>query len=126
MLLLLRTCFTYTGAFCSGPTGPLTSCQVHQAQLTESHLVFILTTKTIIKYSSKNKLKTKDLMRVLTNLENVVAVGVKRSLSQFDDEDAVGATGLSVQTGVGHLPLFLTWRKNNRRQPFLFSHFFPR
>lgn len=66
----------------------------------------------------------KDLTRVLTNLENVVAVGIKRSLSQFDDEDTVGATGLSVQTGVGHLPLFLTWGKNNKRQPFLFSCFF--
>lgn len=45
-----------------------------------------------------------------TNLQNVFAVGIKRSLNQFDHEDAVGATGLSVQTGVGNLPFLLTWK----------------
>lgn len=42
------TCFTYTCAFCPGPTSPLTSCQVHQAQLTNSHLIFILTRQTLV------------------------------------------------------------------------------
>lgn len=46
---------------------------------------------------------------VLTDLENVVAVSIKRSLSQFNNEHTVGATGLSVQAGVSNLPLFLTW-----------------
>lgn len=44
-----------------------------------------------------------------SNLENVVAIGIERSLSQFNNENAVGATGLSVQAGVCNLPLLLTW-----------------
>lgn len=42
------------------------------------------------------------------NLQNVVAIGIKRSLNQFDHEDAVGAAGLSVQAGVRNLPFLLT------------------
>lgn len=49
------------------------------------------------------------MFRFRSNLENVVAIGIERSLSQFNDENAVGATGLSVQAGVCNLPLLLTW-----------------
>lgn len=51
-----------------------------------------------------------------TNLQNVVAIGVKRSLSQFDHEDAVGATGLLVQAGVCNLPFLLTWKNTGETQ----------
>lgn len=49
-----------------------------------------------------------------TNLQNVVAISIKRSLNQFDHEDAVGAAGLSVQAGVCNLPFLLTWTTQER------------
>lgn len=49
-----------------------------------------------------------------TNLQNIVAISIKRSLNQFDHEDAVGATGLSVQAGVCNLPFLLTWKTQER------------
>lgn len=45
---------------------------------------------------------------VVSDLENVVAICIKRSLSQFNNEHTVRAAGLSVQTSVCNLPLLLT------------------
>lgn len=66
----------------------------------------------------KKKLQT-DACMTSTNLQHVVAISIKGSLSQFDHEDAVGATGLLVQAGVGNLPFLLTWKKTGEtpREP---------
>lgn len=57
-----------------------------------------------------------------SNLQHVVAISIKGSLNQFDHEDAVGATGLSVQAGVCNLPFLLTWKTQERLLNISFTH----